>query len=876
MKQLSLIVLILTFLSVCSFLHSETIAAQGFEAGDTWEYSANNVGTGYWGIMDAEFGGANAHSGEHFWTSWLLGSNEGMITFANQDLPLGYVYSINFHYYTKLLSTPGEYCRYALSYDSGSTWTQWTELLPNTQAWTLVSIEIPVYEHRVMLRVAARHSGTSKYVHWDSFVLNREAAPPSAPVVYNLQIAQRTDGSGLVDIYYDLFDQNNDPGTISLLVSTDAGATYTYVPNPANLSGDIGAGIALGTGKHIIWNVGAEAVEFESNDYRFRILTEDGTTYGMVATPVYDPPAGTYTTAQTVSITCATAGAEIRYTTDGSEPNESSPIYSTPLSVSTTTTLKAKAFKELWTASETAIAVYTIMPTSFVLVPGGTFIMGDTRGIGDSNELPTHNVTLNSFYIGKYEVTQSEWQTVMGANPADVYGVGDNYPVYNVNWYSILKYCNLRSLAEGFSPAYSISGSTNPADWGEVPTSYNLEWNSVIYDWAANGYRLPTEAEWEYAARGATNTPDYLYSGSNILNDVAWNATNNNPYGSKPVGTKSHNGLGIYDMSGNVWEWCWDWFGGYSSSQQNNPTGPSTGTSRVLRGDDWYDSPEGCRVSRRIGNEPNNPYFVFGFRICRSLDSIVQVEGGTFNNGTSDVTVSNFYIDKYELTQSGYQAIMGSNPASGYGVGINHPVYNVSWFNAIEYCNRRSMQEGLTTCYSYSTYGTNPATWPTGWNTSDANHTNVSCNWTANGYRLPTEMEWMFAARGGNQTHNYTYSGSNTIDNVAWYRDNAGFGLPGGSSHPDFGTHIVGSKASNELGIFDMSGNVFEWNWDIYGTYPSGAQTNPHGAQSGSNRVYRGGSWSDIANVCTVSHRDYTVATSTNGHIGFRCVRVSP
>jgi len=257
----------------------------------------------------------------------------------------------------------------------------------------------------------------------------------------------------------------------------------------------------------------------------------------------------------------------------------------------------------------------------------------------------------------------------------------------------------------------------------------------------------------------------------------------------------------------------------------------------------------------------DNPFDPDGEPVAPGM---IAVQGGTFNNGTSDVTISSFYIDKYELTQAGYQAVMGTNPSYFTGV-TNGPVEQVSWFNAIEYCNRRSLQEGLNPCYSYGTFGSNPDNWPGGWNTSNTNHTNVSCNWSANGYRLPTEMEWMFAARGGNQTHNYTYSGSNNLNEVGWYGENSGST-----------THPVGTKQPNELGLYDMSGNVWEWVWDIYGSYPSGAQTDPHGATSGSNRVGRGGSWGNDAAYCTVSSRYNLNATSGYNFMGFRCVRVSP
>ncbi len=243
-------------------------------------------------------------------------------------------------------------------------------------------------------------------------------------------------------------------------------------------------------------------------------------------------------------------------------------------------------------------------------------------------------------------------------------------------------------------------------------------------------------------------------------------------------------------------------------------------------------------------------------------DNFVFVERGTLNNGTSDVTVSSFYIDKFEITQSADSLVMGSNPSHGYGVGANYPVNYVSWYYAIEYCNRRSISEGLTPCYTYSTYGTNPDTWPAGWNVNDNNHVNISCSWTANGYRLPTEAEWEFAAMGGNLTHNYTYSGSNTIGLVAWY--NCGT------------SHTVGTLAANELGLYDMSGNVWEWNWDINGTYASGAQNNPHGAVSDARRIRRGGCWFTTYDMCVVSYRNSNDPTYVGDCTGFRICRIVP
>ncbi len=160
----------------------------------------------------------------------------------------------------------------------------------------------------------------------------------------------------------------------------------------------------------------------------------------------------------------------------------------------------------------------------------------------------------------------------------------------------------------------------NGAAWGAVPTSHNDTWDQALCNWTANGYRLLTEAEWEYAARGATNNPDYLYSGSDDVDYVAWHSGNNNPVGTKPVGTKAANGLGLYDMSGNVMEWCWDSFNSayYSFSPSDNPTGFVPCEVRAVRGGIWDNIASWCRVSCRMQGTMHNTLKNLGFRVCRT------------------------------------------------------------------------------------------------------------------------------------------------------------------------------------------------------------------------------------------------------------------
>ena len=216
-----------------------------------------------------------------------------------------------------------------------------------------------------------------------------------------------------------------------------------------------------------------------------------------------------------------------------------------------------------------------------VYVAGGTFTMGalpnDKKAWGD--EKPRHQVTLSSFYISKYEVTQELWQAVMGSNPS--YFKGDlQRPVENVSWDDCQTF--IRKLNE-------LTGEQ---------------------------FRLPTEAEWEYAAKGGQKSRGYLYSGSNDIGSVAWYDDNSNNT-THPVGQKQPNELGLYDMSSNVLEWCLDWYGTYPSSAQTNPAGPSSASHRVNRGGCWKNPARNCRASFRYFSSPGNSYSYLGLRLAR-------------------------------------------------------------------------------------------------------------------------------------------------------------------------------------------------------------------------------------------------------------------
>jgi formylglycine-generating enzyme required for sulfatase activity len=257
-----------------------------------------------------------------------------------------------------------------------------------------------------------------------------------------------------------------------------------------------------------------------------------------------------------------------------------------------------------------------------VYIHGGTFAMGsaaDERGRSE-REGPQHQVTVNSFYMGRYPVTQAEYQAVMGTNPsyflsgADAGEIQNKRPVENVTWYDAIEYCNNLSASKGLNSVYTITGI--------VITSNHITSATVTADWDQNGYRLPTEAEWEYACRAGTTT---AYNTGAVINDnTGWYSINSNNK-THQVGLKPANAWGLYDMHGNVWEWCWDCYGDYSSSSQTDPTGPGFRDGRVFRGGSWSDYGQDLRSAYRNATFPwyrgNNPpsagSSVFGFRLVR-------------------------------------------------------------------------------------------------------------------------------------------------------------------------------------------------------------------------------------------------------------------
>ena len=474
----------------------------------------------------------------------------------------------------------------------------------------------------------------------------------------------------------------------------------------------------------------------------------------------------------------------------------------------------------------------------------------DSEQDRSSDEGPQHKVTLTKpFYIGKYEVTQGQWQAVMGSNPSKDYGMGYNYPVYYVTWDDSQKFIQkLNALGQGT-------------------------------------FRMPTEAEWEYACRAGTKTR--FYWGDDLsytqIGEYAW-YMDNSSLKTHEVGLKKPNAFGLYDMSGNMWEWCQDWYSAYLLNDQTDPSSVNGGTYRVLRGGCWYynGGDWDCRSAIRNNNCVTNDwtYNCFGLRLVSSDDSqltplptpvqtptpvpipsslpsitvslpnlptdakpleMVLIQPGTFMMGSAAggekdrqanegpkhrVTITRpFYMGKYEVTQEQWQTVMGNNPS--YYNGINLPVEKTSWDNCQTFIQKlNQLGQGI--------------------------------------FRLPTEAEWEYACRAGTTARFYWGDDLNEtqIYEYAWYDGNS-----------SLKTHGEGLKKPNSWGLYDMSGNVFEWCQDWLGTFTSNAQNDPVGPNSGSHHVFKGGACQDPAGSCRPACRVGGTPNYTNSNLGFRLVR---
>jgi len=317
------------------------------------------------------------------------------------------------------------------------------------------------------------------------------------------------------------------------------------------------------------------------------------------------------------------------------------------------------------------------VPTNMVLINGGTFTMGSPRTEANRDRDETqHQVTVSSFYMSPKEVTLSEYLKVMQFNPNGLVQ-GANMPVISINWYNAIEYCNARSIAEGLTPAYNINYSRKDPNNRNDNDYYQF---LVTWDKNADGYRLPTEAEWEYACRAGTNT---AYNNGNSITDSQAVYRSGTAF---PVGSYTPNKFGLYDMHGNVAEWCWDWYGEYNTSAQTDPSGPVSGKLRVARGGSWRNSKsQHLRSAYRLSLTPTWYGNNMGIRVVRSIKQEQQSHVALNYPNYSQINAERRSSNTWWQFAFGHEKLMKESIETLKKAGIDTSTVNIK-----EYINYRS------------------------------------------------------------------------------------------------------------------------------------------------------------------------------------------
>lgn len=580
-----------------------------------------------------------------------------------------------------------------------------------------------------------------------------------------------------------------------------------------------------------------------------------------VASPILTPSPGDYTTAQTVTILCSTPQAEIFYTLNGDLPTESSLRYTDPINIIEPRTIKTRAFRGNYQPSEVISGEYNITYQT-VAIPTfspqpGSYAEGQIVSLSCStpdaiiritldgsepnatSQIYTSSLDINSDtniravaykenYLPSqrisafYEITSQMVAAPEFTPPPGMYNDAQEISITSETYFTTIYY-----TLDGSEPTSSSQVYTDPI---------NIDLSGTLKARAFKDNYLPSEI--------TSGSYDIFYQ------KVA-----------EPTFTPDP---GIYPDQQEVTISCATPDANiYYTLDNSEPSESSLFYTEPLNISETSTIKVRAYKDQLYPSDIASAVFLIGDFVPSNF---VEIQGGTFNNGSSDVTISDFYISEHEVTQAEYVTITLTNPSTFNS--YTKPVDSVSWFDAIRYCNLRSIQEELIPCYNYDNQGTDPNEWSADWNDSD-NHTYYTCDFSATGYRLPTEMEWMYVAKGGNQTPASDYNlwaGTNSqtdLTNYAWYLMNT----------EDDGTRQVKTKQPNEAGTWDMSGNVMEWCWDIYDTYPNEAQTDPTGPITGSTRSLRGGGWNSTSSNCTVDFRGSITPSYISHNTGFRIAK---